>query len=107
MTNPDPAVHHDEDTAAMLARVGISVTDEGKARVRAELADAAARRTPERRRLAPPAGTAGHHRMSDRPVQVLLHASAIVAFTHGCHPRRPGVAAWPCAMKRGSNALTS
>jgi hypothetical protein len=49
MTSPDPDVQHAEDTADMLARVGITVTEEGKARARAELAEAAARRTPERR----------------------------------------------------------
>ncbi|MEJ3748244.1 hypothetical protein WEI85_33780 [Actinomycetes bacterium KLBMP 9797] len=38
-----------EDTTAMLAAVGITVTDEGKARARAELAEAEARWTPQRR----------------------------------------------------------
>lgn len=46
MTNHGPDVH--DDTVAMLAAVGITVTEEGKARARAELAEAAARRTPER-----------------------------------------------------------
>jgi hypothetical protein len=38
-----------EDTVAMLAAAGITVTDEGKARARARLAEADARRTPELR----------------------------------------------------------
>jgi hypothetical protein len=38
-----------EDTVAMLAEVGITVTEEGKARARAELAEVAARWTRERR----------------------------------------------------------
>jgi len=33
----------------MLAAAGITVTEEGKARARAQLAEAAARRTPQRR----------------------------------------------------------
>jgi hypothetical protein len=37
-----------EDTTTMLAAVGITVTEEGKARARAKLAEADARRTPER-----------------------------------------------------------
>jgi hypothetical protein len=47
MTQPE----HDapEDAAAMLAAVGITVTEEGKARARARLAEADARRTPELR----------------------------------------------------------
>jgi hypothetical protein len=46
MTQPD----HDarEDTEAMLAAAGITVTEEGKARARARLAEGDARRTPER-----------------------------------------------------------
>lgn len=47
MTEPDPHVHG--DTVAQLAAVGIRVTDEGRARARRLLADARARRTPERR----------------------------------------------------------
>jgi len=38
-----------EDTVAMLAEAGITVTEEGKARARAKLAESAARWTPERR----------------------------------------------------------
>lgn len=38
-----------EDAAALLAAVGIQVTDAGKARARARLAEADAQRTPERR----------------------------------------------------------
>jgi hypothetical protein len=38
-----------DDTVAMLAAVGITVTEEGKARARARLAEADARRTPELR----------------------------------------------------------
>jgi methylmalonyl-CoA mutase cobalamin-binding subunit len=47
MGQPD----HDaaEDVTAMLAAVGIEVTEEGKARARARLAEADAQRTPERR----------------------------------------------------------
>jgi hypothetical protein len=47
MTQPG----HDarEDTVEMLAAVGITVTEEGKARARARLAKADARHTPERR----------------------------------------------------------
>ncbi len=37
-----------EDTVALLASVGIVVTEEGKARARAKLAEADARWTPER-----------------------------------------------------------
>lgn len=37
-----------EDTAASFAAVGIPVTEEGKARARAKLAEADARWTPER-----------------------------------------------------------
>jgi methylmalonyl-CoA mutase cobalamin-binding subunit len=48
MTEPGHDVR-DGDTVAMLAAVGITVTEEGKARARAELAEAAAQRTPERR----------------------------------------------------------
>jgi hypothetical protein len=47
MTQPGPDLR--EDTTAMLAAVGITVTEEGKARARATLAAADARRTPERR----------------------------------------------------------
>jgi hypothetical protein len=46
---PQPRPDLREDTAAMLAEAGITVTEEGKARARAELADADARWTPERR----------------------------------------------------------
>jgi hypothetical protein len=38
-----------QDATAMLAAVGITVTEEGKARARAKLAEADARRTPELR----------------------------------------------------------
>jgi hypothetical protein len=38
-----------EDMTAMLAAAGITVTDEGKARARAKLAEAAARRDPDKR----------------------------------------------------------
>jgi hypothetical protein len=38
-----------EDMTATLAAAGITVTEEGKARARAKLAEAAARRDPERR----------------------------------------------------------
>jgi hypothetical protein len=48
MTKPGPELR-DENTVAMLAAVGIIVTEEGKARARAELAAATERRTPERR----------------------------------------------------------
>ena len=46
MTQPE----HDarEDTVTLLASVGITVTDEGKARARGKLAEADARHTPER-----------------------------------------------------------
>jgi hypothetical protein len=47
MTHPEGEVHR--DTAAMLAAAGITVTEEGKARARAKLAEADARRTPELR----------------------------------------------------------
>jgi len=47
MTQPGPDLR--EDTAAMLAAAGITVTDEGKARAREALAAAAARRDPARR----------------------------------------------------------
>ena len=47
MTEPGPDLR--QDMAAMLAAAGIEVTEEGKARARAQLAEAAARRTPERR----------------------------------------------------------
>lgn len=47
MTQADPDLR--EDTTAMLAAVGITVTDEGKARARARLAESDARRTPQRR----------------------------------------------------------
>ncbi|BCB76023.1 hypothetical protein GCM10022251_56030 [Phytohabitans flavus] len=43
---PGPDVR--EDIAAMLAAAGITVTEEGKARARAKLAAADAKRTPER-----------------------------------------------------------
>jgi len=46
MTAPEHDAH--EDTVALLAAVGIAVTDEGKARARERLAQADARRTPER-----------------------------------------------------------
>jgi hypothetical protein len=46
MTEPGPDLR--EDTVAMLAAVGITVTEEGKARARAKLAEARARHTPER-----------------------------------------------------------
>jgi hypothetical protein len=47
MVQPD----HDarEDTVEQLAAVGIEVTEEGKARARARLAEADERRTPELR----------------------------------------------------------
>ncbi|MEU8007051.1 hypothetical protein AB0B66_38310 [Catellatospora sp. NPDC049111] len=38
-----------DDTAALLAAVGIEVTDAGKARARRRLAAAASQRTPQRR----------------------------------------------------------
>jgi len=44
---PGPDLH--EDMTAMLAAAGITVTEEGKARARAKLAEAAARRDPTRR----------------------------------------------------------
>jgi hypothetical protein len=47
MTDPERDVR--EDTAAMLAAVGITVTEEGKARARTRLAEGDARRTPELR----------------------------------------------------------
>jgi hypothetical protein len=47
MTQPSPDLR--EDMTAMLAAAGITVTAEGKARAREQLAAAAARRTPERR----------------------------------------------------------
>jgi hypothetical protein len=53
-----------EDTTTMFAAVGITVTEEGKARARAKLAEADARRTPERQAALraqvglPPASTA-------------------------------------------------
>ncbi|HET6950396.1 MAG TPA: hypothetical protein VFI47_08475 [Acidimicrobiales bacterium] len=47
MTEPRPDTR--EQTAAMLAAAGITVTEEGKARARAKLAEADARWTPERR----------------------------------------------------------
>jgi hypothetical protein len=47
MTQPRPNLR--EDTTAMLAAVGITVTPEGKARAAATLAAAEARRSPERR----------------------------------------------------------
>ncbi|GAA1748320.1 hypothetical protein [Luedemannella helvata] len=47
MSQPSPDLR--EDTSAMLAAVGIHVTEEGKARARAKLAAADAERTPERR----------------------------------------------------------
>jgi hypothetical protein len=47
MTQPEHEAP--EDSLALLASVGITVTDEGKARARARFAAAEARRTPERR----------------------------------------------------------
>jgi hypothetical protein len=47
MSTPHPDLR--EDTTAMLAAVGITVTEAGKARARARLNEAAARRDPERR----------------------------------------------------------
>jgi hypothetical protein len=47
MTHPGPDLR--EDMTAMLAAVGITVTEQGKARARAKLAEAAARRDPQRR----------------------------------------------------------
>ena len=47
MSQPVPDLR--EDTTAMLAAVGITVTEEGKARAARTLADAAARRSPQRR----------------------------------------------------------
>jgi hypothetical protein len=47
MTEPAPDLR--EDTIAMLAAVGITVTEEGRARARAKLAEARARHTPELR----------------------------------------------------------
>jgi hypothetical protein len=47
MTTPGPDLR--EDTTAMLAAAGITVTPEGKARARTVLAEADARRTPQRR----------------------------------------------------------
>jgi hypothetical protein len=44
-----PAHDVPEDAVAMLAAIGITVTEEGKARARARLAEADARRTPELR----------------------------------------------------------
>jgi hypothetical protein len=46
VTQPD----HDarDDTAELLAAVGITITEEGKSRARAKLAEADARWTPER-----------------------------------------------------------
>jgi hypothetical protein len=46
MTEPAPDLR--EDTVAMLAAVGITVTEEGKARARAKLAEARANWPPER-----------------------------------------------------------
>jgi len=48
MTDPKPDAA-EQDAATMLAAVGIEVTEEGKARARARLAEAAARHTPELR----------------------------------------------------------
>jgi len=45
MTSTGPNLR--EDTTAMLAAVGITVTEEGKARARAKLAAAKAQRTPD------------------------------------------------------------
>jgi hypothetical protein len=47
MTQPGPDLR--EDMTAMLAAAGITVTEQGKARARARLAEAAARRDPQRR----------------------------------------------------------
>jgi hypothetical protein len=47
MTRPERDAR--EDTTAMLAAVGITVTEEGKARARAALAEADARWTAEKR----------------------------------------------------------
>jgi hypothetical protein len=46
MGQPDHGAR--EDTVALLAAVGIRVTEDGKARARALLAEGDARRTPER-----------------------------------------------------------
>jgi hypothetical protein len=47
MTQPGPDLR--EDTTAMLAAAGITVTEEGRARARKMLDDADRRRSPERR----------------------------------------------------------
>jgi predicted ATPase len=47
MTQSGPDLR--EDMTAMLAAAGITVTDEGKARARARLAESKERWTPERR----------------------------------------------------------